>query len=442
MELQLFTDRAGRDLRWKVFLNTPLGRLYQAIPFSTLSKQFGHKSAVGRPPWLDVEGGIALQVLKAYLGLSDEKLVDRLNSDWEMQAFCGIQLKWPKRIRDKDLVGRWRRYLAKHIDYATFQATLAAYWQPHIGQSQAVLMDATCYETQLRYPTDVKLLWESCQWTWALLDAQCGQLGVRRFRRKQKALKQAFLNYQKRRRKTHKQERKIRQRLLYFLGKGLSAFDQLAFEHSVLLKQRTYRRLQTVRTVLQQQQQRFNDPQAAIKDRIVSLAKPYIRPIVRGKETKRTEFGPKVHAWQVDGITFIEYFSFHAFNESTHMTQTLDLHQQYFRPARQLGADQIYATNANRRYCTRNNITTCFVPKGPKPKAPDSRQHMRSILAKARSSQMEGTFGNEKQHYGLDKILAKTERTEKLWVCMGIWTAAAVKIGKRMAAAKHRALAA
>jgi hypothetical protein len=92
--------------------------------------------------------------------------------------------------------------------------------------------------------------------------------------------------------------------------------------------------------VLKQQQLRFDDPQAVIKDRIVSLAKPYIRPIVRGKETKRTEFGPKVHAWQVDGITFIEHFSFNAFNESTRMSQTLELHQQYFRPARQLGADQ------------------------------------------------------------------------------------------------------
>lgn len=442
MELQLFTDQAGRDLRWKAFLNTPLGQLYQAIPFSTLSKQFGPQSTVGRPPWLDVRGGIALQVLKAYLGLSDEKLLDRLNSDWEMQAFCGIRLEWPQRIRDKDLVGRWRRYLANHTDFAAFQATLAAHWQPHMEQSQAVLMDATCYETHLRYPTDVKLLWESCEWLWTLLDEQCEQIGIGRLRRKQKELRQAFLNYQKRRRKTHKQERKIRRRLLYFLGKGLGAFDQLAFEHPVLLKQRTYKRLQTARTVLKQQQLRFDDPQAVIKDRIVSLAKPYIRPIVRGKETKRTEFGPKVHAWQVDGITFIEHFSFNAFNESTRMSQTLELHQQYFRPARQLGADQIYATNANRRYCTRNKISTCFVPKGPKPKTTHSRRRMSSILAKARSSQMEGTFGNEKQHYGLDKILAKTERTEKLWVYMGVWTAAAVKIAKRMAAYKSRALAA
>ena len=30
---------------------------------------------------------------------------------------------------------------------------------PHIAR-----MDATAYESNLRYPTDVKLLWECCEW--------------------------------------------------------------------------------------------------------------------------------------------------------------------------------------------------------------------------------------------------------------------------------------
>src|SRR2546428_2267795 len=32
--------------------------------------------------------------------------------------------------------------------------------------------------------------------------------------------------------------------------------------------------------------------------------------------------------------------------------------------ARQMGADAIYATNENRRYCLASGETTCFVPKG------------------------------------------------------------------------------
>lgn len=437
MELQLFSDQLGRDFHWKVFLSRPLGQLYQAIPFEQLSLLFPSHSGLGRPGKLDVKGGIALQILKAYLNLSDEKLVDRLNSDWVLQYFCGIRLGPGQWIKDKDLVGRWRRYLANHINYAAFQEQLARHWAPHMKNTQAILMDATCYESHLRYPTDVKLLWESCEWIWALIDEHCKDWGIAKPRRKQKEQKQAFINYQKRKRKTHKQGKKRRRSLLYFLDKGLKQWDDLVFQHGVLLTQKTYEGLQTVRLVYQQQRAHFDDPEFQIKGRIVSLFKDYIRPIVRGKESKRTEFGAKVHSFQVDGITFVEHLSFNAFNESTRLKSTVSLSEHYFVRIRQLGADRIYANNANRRFCTTKAIATSFVRKGPKPKQPSDKDKMRVALAKARSSIMEGTFGNEKLHYGLQKVRARTEQTEALWIYFGIWTASAQKIAKRMAQAKN-----
>jgi len=59
------------------------------------------------------------------------------------------------------------------------------------------------------------------------------------------------------------------------------------------------------------------------KNRIVSINKPYIRPIVRGKEVKSVEFGAKVNKIQVDGISFIEHLSFDAFNEGTRLKSTI-----------------------------------------------------------------------------------------------------------------------
>ena len=41
----------------------------------------------------------------------------------------------------------------------------------------------------------------------------------------------------------------------------------------------------------------------SIPDRIVSVSKPYIRPIVRGKETKSVEFGAKCNNMLIDGIS-------------------------------------------------------------------------------------------------------------------------------------------
>ena len=160
LEAQLFTDQIGRDLRWTKFLQLELGQLYQAIPFTELEKLFPVTDK-GRPALMLIRGGIALQVLKSYLGLSDAKLIERVNTDWVLQFFCGIRLPHGKWIKDKDYVGRWRRFLAKHIDYDVFQQTLAQHWKPVMNNTHAVMMDATCYESHLRYPTDVKLLWES-----------------------------------------------------------------------------------------------------------------------------------------------------------------------------------------------------------------------------------------------------------------------------------------
>ncbi len=415
---------------------TPLGQLHQAIPFDQLVALFPSVSSLGRPSMMDVRGGIALQVLKSYLGLSDVKLVERLNTDWALQYFCGIRLGAGSMIRDKDLVGRWRRYLAQHIDYERFQGILSEHWKPFMQNTHVVLMDATCYESKMRYPTDVKLLWECCEWLWSFIDTHRTVLKLPKVRRKEGALKEAYLSYQKRRRKTHRQEHGIRRRLLYFLIKGLKSWDQLVSTQSILLTQHQAERLQTIRRIHEQQQQHYENPQAPIKNRIVSLAKPYIRPIVRGKETKSCEFGAKAHVWQTDGISFVEHLDFEAFNESTRFCETLQKHGKIFDPARQVGADQIYATNANRKFCSSNKIATSFVRKGPKPQEPTAKDEMRIILSKARTSEMEGSFGNDKQHYGLNRILARTQATETLWIYMGVWTASAMKVGKRMALEK------
>lgn len=43
-------------------------------------------------------------------------------------------------------------------------------------------------------------------------------------------------------------------------------------------------------------------------EHIASIDRHYIRPIVRGKESKSVMFGAKVNNTQIDGIFFIEPF--------------------------------------------------------------------------------------------------------------------------------------
>ena len=104
-----------------------------------------------------------------------------------------------------------------------------------------------------------------------------------------------------------------------------------------------------------------------------------------------------------------------------------------------MGADAIYATNENRRFCTDNKIATSFVAKGNEGQSKEQKSQMRSILGKVRSTVLEGSFGNEKNHYQMGKIKARTEGNEKVWIFFSLLTCNAVQIGKRMKAAAQAA---
>ncbi|MEX0882194.1 MAG: transposase [Cyclobacteriaceae bacterium] len=195
--------------------------------------------------------------------------------------------------------------------------------------------------------------------------------------------------------------------------------------------------LRTISKVLEQQTFLLDHPAKELKDRIVSLPRPYVRPIIRGKGNKRVEFGiacpglsGKVHMLQVDGISFIDKMDFNNFNECTRLRISILKHKMVYGQAQQLGADRIYATISNRRYCTAMKIFPCFPKKGPRPLS-EAEKLLSNEISRQRATVMEGVFGDHKNHYGLRKIRVKGEKKEKLMVFFATMTANAVKIAKR-----------
>ncbi|GHS92351.1 hypothetical protein FACS1894203_4720 [Bacteroidia bacterium] len=170
-------------------------------------------------------------------------------------------------------------------------------------------------------------------------------------------------------------------------------------------------------------------------DRIVSIDKHYVRPIVRGKETKEVEFGAKANLIQVDGINFIEHIDFKAFNEGTRGISSIQYAQRLMRKkVTHFAGDCIYATNKTRTYCSSRQtpIYTCFKPKGKKAKDEPERRVMRSMISNERSTRLKGSFGTEKEHYNLRKIKARTKETEILWIFFGVHTANALRMIPKM----------
>jgi len=429
------------------FLQTDLGELYLAIPFERLATTIPpirySKTGLGRKPWFDVKGGIALLVLKHYLQLSDELLIQRINTDWSMQLFCGILLKPGERIKDMNLPSWWRTYIGEHLKIDALQIELTRYWKPFMEQTGVGMQDATCYESRISYPTDVKLIWNCCHEVYQFIQQQRKGLKLRKSRMNYFRQKKCFQSYQKTRKKTRRQEKKLRKKLLKFLLKLLQHLQGLQQNHSIALSGKQQAKLGTVIRIYEQQHGKLYGQIKEIKNRIVSLSKPYIRPIIRGKETKTVEFGAKVNILQVNGINFIERLSYDAFNEGTRWKSGIHLQRILFGKCTHQSGDQIYATNANRKYSKLNNIATSFIPKG-KQKIQHIEQAavLRKTLNVARATILEGSFGNEKNHYFLQKIPARNQVTETCWIFFGIFTSNAVKIADRITASNQHARAA
>jgi IS5 family transposase len=259
----------------------------------------------------------------------------------------------------------------------------------------------------------------------------CKLIEIKRPRSKYIEQKRIQRAYDRRRKKTYKQGQKRIKSLLYLLEKGLNQFQKLKNSYpQIQLTEKEASYLITIKKVLSQQQYLRQNPGQQVKDRIVSLHKPYIRPIKRGKENKPNEFGLKVHMLQVDGVCFIDEMNFNAFNEGTRLKVSVLKHKNFFKTCNQLAADGIYANNANRSYLTSKGIFTSFPKKGPKVNNPNEDK-LRGLLSKQRATVMEGSFGIHKTSYGLQKIKAKSAKTEKLWVFFGVMTANAVLISRR-----------
>jgi len=434
MQFTLFSPEETNGTLWYKFKISSWGRMREALPLEQLGNCLPRpRHNCGRKEYFDNSGKFALMFLKHELGVSDEKLIEHINHNPTLQLFCGMRLGDLELIRDTGIVSRIRGLIAHQADLDKVQRILIDHWYEDIEMKHFLKMDATCYESYIRYPTDVKLLWECCTWVYAKQLFPLRKISKIRLGKEKERFdvqKRRYLAYSKLKRRSHKKTRKRIRSLLNLLKRGLNALQELLnvyFKDS--LEEGFYQYLNTIRKIYRQQYYLFQHPGSKVKDRIVSLYKPYIRPIKRGKENKPTEFGAKVHMLQVGGINIIEHFSYKAFNECKRLKISVIKHKSTFGKCHQVSADKIYATNENRRFCAANYIFHSFDPKGRKPEKEVIQ--LKAALNKDRATQLEGSFGNQKNHYGLQKVRARNGPNEKVWVFFGVFTANAVFISKK-----------
>lgn len=439
-----FTEFDFYELYRRTFEHSELGRIRQKLPLHEMAENFGlisksMRPKIGRKTYFTPEGKVALMFLKMYTGLSSPKLMEQLNGNIHYQLFCDVRIDPTHPLTNYKLLDDVFSELARGLKIQQQQEILASAWKPYMKGLYTMYTDATCYESEMRYPTDPKLLWEGIEKSYVIMCSVSARLNVHRPRTKYVDVEKANLSYRKQRRHTKVQTRKLTRRLLNLLGKILKETRRLERENTGvenLLTSRQKSDLEIITRMYRQQKNHFenNDPRESVKDRIVSLSKPYVRPIVRGKEVKSVEFGAKCNNILVDGLSFIEKLSFNAFNEGTRLPHCLKMHRRLFGvDAKKVGGDAGYAGNTNREYCRERGIQTSFVKRGRPSLVKKENDIICKELARVRATRMEGSFGTQKEHYGLKRIKARTKQTEVLYIFFGIHTANAVQLVRREA---------
>jgi hypothetical protein len=290
---------------------------------------------------------------------------------------------------------------------------------PAIPNQGKLLMDATVAPQNITFPTDLKLLNASRIKSEQIIDTLYkaelhGDTKVRTYREN---ARKDFLNTAKKKRKTHKQIHKANGSQLRYLKRNLEHISYLLAVYAtneicIPLKPNQLDYLEVISEVYRQQQTMHVTNTNSIENRIVNIHQPHIRPIVRGKEGKKVEFGSKLQVSLVNGFTFIDKLSWDNFNEGGYLMDSVNNYKTRFGyyPAEVL-ADQIYCTRENRRQLKLLDIKLCAKALGR-----PSKTALSNHVSPGERNPIEGKFGQAKVAYGLDNIKAKLKTTSESWI--------------------------
>ena len=126
-----------------------------------------------------------------------------------------------------------------------------------------------------------------------------------------------YLNLAKCKKRTKKKIRKAIKQQLQYIRRDLGYIDMFVLANGVVLTEKQAKRLTVIKELYEQQKYMYDNNVHSVKDRIVSISQPYIRPIVRGKAKAPVEFGAKLDmSIDENGFARLERLSFDAYNEA------------------------------------------------------------------------------------------------------------------------------
>jgi hypothetical protein len=250
--------------------------------------------------------------------------------------------------------------------------------------------------------------------------------GTRKPRTYRQTARREYLKVSKSRKVRQNTLRKAIRKQLGYLRRNLKHTEKQCRTVSFSeLSNRQYKNLLVISEIYRQQGWMYDSKSRRIDERIVSINKPHVRPIKRGKAGADVEFGAKVSASVVDGFVFVDRISWDNFNESTGLIDQIEAYKNRFGHfPESVHADRIYRNRDNLRYCKKYNIRLSGPRLGRPPKQTEENMDKIKALKKLTRQDeidriaIEGKFGQGKRRYGLGRIMTKLNHTSKTAIVM------------------------
>lgn len=299
-----------------------------------------------------------------------------------------------------------------------------------IAHEGELIVDATACPQDIRYPTDLNLLNDAREKSEELIDFLCGlKKGIAKPRTYREIARKQYLKVAQKKQKTKKEIRGAIKKQLSCLHRNIkNIYVLLQHFEKIPFKKNQYKYFLVIQTLYDQQSEMHKKKIHSIDDRIVSIHQPHVRPIVRGKQNAKVEFGAKIDITITNGFAFLEESSWDAYNEGTTLMATVERYRKRTGCyPKKIFADKIYCNRANRKELKELKIELVAKALGRPSKAMEPN-HIRP----GDRNPVEGKFGQAKTTYGLNRVKARLSDTSLSWIATIIMVLNLVKLTGRV----------
>lgn len=420
-------------------------RLSEITPWEAIEREYAASfdGILTGNPAKSARMAVGTLIIKERYGFSDEDVVEEIRMNPYLQYYIGLCTFTHKAPFDASTITRFRKRATPQM-LATINDLVIGRTKPEekredppeeppesgggsvsdASKAEAenkgtLILDATCAPQNIRFPTDISLLNEAREKLESLIDTahKAGLTEGKKPRTYRRRARKDYLRYTRNRKPTQKLRRKSLRKQLGYVARDLTYLDRILNRRADAFSARQMQTLSTIRKLYAQQHEMYQQGTHTVKDRIVSISQPYVRPIVRGKAGRPVEFGSKIEVSLVDGYIRIEKLSWDAFNEGGTLLASVEQFaaDTGHYPARIL-ADKIFRTRENLNYCKTHGIRMSGPKLGrpPKDKALFREQLRIEREESGERSAIECAFGVAKRRYTLGCIMTRLEHTSEV----------------------------